>query len=488
MTESWDKLSGKLAAIYVLALVCCFAVYLAFDLQRSWSDSLRRLDTHATAALKWSEKGLDATTVAMSDAAKRGALACRNGEVDRQLFSSLLNVPVDRVAISAGGTVLCDWTAERFPETASCGAELGSPMRILHTVGDVTAEARVYPACLLAPFSLTIEDIRLSLVNVKAPGVATEGPLPTVAIRSQSWPMKVEVAAPTSWMARRWMADLPVQVGLFTVFGALIWFGPIAMLRRRLSVEGQVRTALRRGEFFLTYLPTVEVDTGDWLGVEALMRWRHGKHGLLQPAAFIPWIERSALIHDTTSWVLQQAATDLARMNELHGELYVGINLPPTQLNDLRVVDAALDAFGSDPLSLCRVMFELTEREAGDYASPIVQQVVSRLRERGAQFALDDFGIGYSNLASLNLLDIDFIKVDKSFVQELERRGTEPNVVDTIVVMAREFGVGIIAEGIETERQLDRIRRIGIRMAQGFLFFRPMTVEATLDQLRLRTQ
>lgn len=487
MTEPWEKISGKLAAIYILALVCCFAGYLAFDLQRSWSDALRRLDTHATAALKWAEKGLEATSASMQEAAQRGAAACRGEEVDRQVFGSLLNVPVDRVVISAGDKMLCSWTAERFPQTANCGVDLGAPTRISRTFGDITAEARVYPACMLAPFSLSIEDIRLALVNIKAPGSAVDEP-PTVSARSLSSPLKVEITAPTSWMLRRWMADLPIQTGLFALFGALIWFGPMAMLRNRVSVEGQVRAALRRGEFFLTYLPTVEVDTGDWLGVEALMRWRHSKHGLLQPAAFIPWIERSPLIHDTTSWVLRQAATDLAQMNELHGELYVGINLPPTLLNDARVVESALEAFGSDQLCLCRVMFELTEREAGDYASPVVQQVVARLRERGAQFALDDFGIGYSNLSCLSLLDIDFIKVDKSFVQELERRGTEPNVVDSIVIMAREFGVGIIAEGIETERQLDRIRRIGIRMAQGFLFFRPMTVEATLDQLRLRTQ
>lgn len=486
MTEPWDKPSSKLAAIYFLALVCCFAGYLAFDLQRSWSDALRRLEAHAVAAAKWADKGLDSTNTAMWEAAVDGAASCRAGEVSRKVFGALLNVPVDQVTISSGDKVLCSWSAERVVRVGNCGFDPGMPLRVTRSFGEVTAEARIYPACMLAPFSLSLENIRLALVNIKAAGVGASDPEPTVSARSLSWPMKVEITAPNSWILRRWMADLPMQSAMFAAFGALIWFGPLAMLRSRLSVEGQVRAALRRGDFFLTYLPTVEVDTGDWLGVEALMRWRHAKHGLLQPAAFIPWIERSPLIHDTTSWVLRQAASDLAQMNQLHGELYVGINLPPTLLNDARVVEAAVEAFGSDQLCLCRVMFELTEREAGDYASPVVQQVVARLRERGAQFALDDFGIGYSNLSCLSMLDIDFIKVDKSFVQELERRGSEPNVVDSIVTMAREFGVGIIAEGIETERQLDRIRRIGIRMAQGFLFFRPMTVEAALDQLRLR--
>ncbi|WP_029005819.1 EAL domain-containing protein [Azorhizobium doebereinerae] len=487
MMKWGDDTSGRIAVAYVLVLACLFGLYLAFDLQRSRRDSLQRIETHATAALRWAEKGMDAMSVAMGQAAEAGAGACKGGSVAPQVLARLLNVPVGGITISSGDRPLCEWAAGEIAGTAVCGGDSGPAMLITRTQGNVSAEARIYPACMLAPFSLAIEDIQLRLMDLK-PREPAAGPAPIVVIRSAHWPIKVEVTAQESWLFRRWVADLPLQVALFAVAALVLWFGPLAMLRRRLSVEGQVRAALRRGEFFLTYLPTVEINTGDWLGVEALMRWRHGRHGLLQPAAFIPWIERSPLIHETTSWVLHQAADDLARMNELHGELYVGINLPPTQLGDERVVDAALAAFGDDRLSLCRVMFELTEREAGDYASPVVQRVVARLRERGAQFALDDFGIGFSNLSSLHVLDVDFIKVDKTFIQELERRGSEPNVVDSIVLLAREFGVGIIAEGIETERQLDRIRRIGIRMAQGFLFFRPMELEATLAQLRLRAQ
>ncbi len=469
----------------MLVLMIFFGAYLAFDLARSWTDSLNRLESQAAGVLKWADKGLDATAAAMSDAAAQGDQACQGEGLQRQVFDALLNVPLERVVISTKGAPRCSWSAARGAQTSLCAATSGSTLHVARVSGETTAEAWIDPACMLAPFVLAVEDIKLSLVSTTTPWRPGE-PEPTVSLRSEAWPVKVDVTTPPDWALRRWLADLPMAVALFAGFGVLLWFGPIAMLRRRISVEGQVRTALRRGDFFLTYLPTVEVDSGAWLGVEALMRWRHARLGLLQPAAFIPWIERSPLIHETTSWVLHQAAADLARMNELHGELYVGINLPPTQLGDKRVVDAALAAFGDDRLSLCRVMFELTEREAGDYASPTVQQVIAQLRGRGAQFALDDFGIGFSNLSALRLLDIDYIKVDKSFVQELERRESEPNVVDAIVLMAREFGVGIIAEGIETERQRDRIRRIGIRMAQGFLFFRPMEVEATLDQLRLR--
>jgi len=248
-----------------------------------------------------------------------------------------------------------------------------------------------------------------------------------------------------------------------------------------------VRTALRRGEFFLTYLPTIEIDSGNWVGVEALIRWRHARLGLLQPGAFIPWIEKSPLIHNTTQWVMGQAATDLKRMNELNEDLYVSINLPPTLLGDSRVVDSAVQAFGGAPLCLCRVMFELTEREPGDYSSPEVQGVVALLRQRGAQFALDDFGVGFSNLACLHAIDVDFIKVDKAFVQELEKRGGEPKCGECHrAAGAGNSGVGIIAEGIETDRQLERIRRVGIRLAQGFLFSRPLEVDATLAELRLR--
>ncbi|WP_332117539.1 EAL domain-containing protein [Azorhizobium caulinodans] len=486
MTDTWDQFSRRLALVYALVALVVLVLYLAFDFQRSWSRSVSTLREQAVAALSWAERGMDAASEAMSSAATAGSRACVAGAVEPRVLSHMLNVPLDRVTIATGGRVLCEWTAPQSTLTA-CSTGQPAAMAISRTQDDVTATARIYPACMLAPFALSVDGVGLGLREKRERRAAGE-PDALLTLASARWPVQLDVSAPPYWLLRRWMADLPLQIGFFALVGLAIYFGPLAALRRRLSIEGQVRTALKRGEFFLTYLPTIEVNTGHWLGVEALMRWRHSRHGLLQPAAFIPWIERSPLIHDTTSWVLRQAASDLARMNELHHELYVGINLPPNQLSDERVVDAALDAFGNDQLCLCRVMFELTERETTDYASPEVQRVVARLRERGAQFALDDFGIGFSNLASLALLEIDFIKVDKSFIQELERRGTDPNIVDSIVHVAREFGVGIIAEGIETERQLDRIRRIGIRMAQGFLFFRPMEVEATLDQLRLQTQ
>ncbi|OYX12191.1 MAG: hypothetical protein B7Z15_10365 [Rhizobiales bacterium 32-66-8] len=489
MLDLSDKKTTRLAAGYVLACLALCLVYLGFDLRRSWTESLLRLETHASGAAKWLDRGLETAADAMTMTAAAGADACRAGSVDWAALGGLTNVPINRIHITSTKGKMCDWVRPVAATQEPCSAIIGTHnLLVERELNGIRATATVSVSCLLMPFALAIEDISMALEPL-AGGVqngARHSENTHVTIASRDWPLQVTVHAPTEWIMRRWLADLPLQLMIFLCVASAVWFGPVSMLQRRLSVEGQVRTALRRGEFFLTYLPTIEIDSGNWVGVEALIRWRHARLGLLQPGAFIPWIEKSPLIHNTTQWVMGQAATDLKRMNELNGDLYVSINLPPTLLGDSRVVDSAVQAFGGAPLCLCRVMFELTEREPGDYSSPEVQGVVALLRQRGAQFALDDFGVGFSNLACLHAIDVDFIKVDKAFVQELEKRGGEPNVVNAIVRLAREFGVGIIAEGIETDRQLERIRRVGIRLAQGFLFSRPLEVDATLAELRLR--
>ncbi|OYW32163.1 MAG: hypothetical protein B7Z45_09610, partial [Azorhizobium sp. 12-66-6] len=349
------------------------------------------METHASGAAKWLDRGLETAAHAMTTTAAAGTDACRAGAVDWGTLGGLTNVPISRILVASGAGKMCDWVRPAMAAQEPCAAIFGTKSLLVEReINGVRATATVSISCLLMPFALAIEDIAMVLEPL-ANGVANGQSVSEnthVTIASNQWPLQVTAHAPTEWIMRRWLADLPLQLIVFIGLAAAGWFGPISMLQRRLSVEGQVRTALRRGEFFLTYLPTIEIESGKWVGVEALIRWRHGRHGLLQPGAFIPWIEKSPLIHNTTQWVMGQAALDLKRMNELNRDLYVSINLPPTLLGDNRVVDAAVQAFGDAPSCLGRVMFELTEREPGDYSSPEVQSVVALLRERGAQFAL----------------------------------------------------------------------------------------------------
>lgn len=459
---------------------------------------LGEVSRQAEGVIRWLDRNLAFSRQALQVVAEQSDTSCTGDEVGRKLDTMLRSVAVEQVEIGRGGTILCSWRAQPA-QTAqaltACHAEAGrSGVVHISTKGpdDLWANATLDTACLVSPLIVSLEGSAGSIrVIQRAAPSGTSTPkkaaalLPgaVLALPSSEGPLALEVSVSEWSIARNWAGQIVVFGALFAAFGAAGWYGPIAHLRGRLSVEGQVQTALRRGDFSLVYLPTVDIATGEWIGVEALLRWNHPTHGQLQPASFIPWIEKSPLIYETTRWVMRRAATDLGRFQHAKRGLDVSINVPPSQLGDPRMVSMATEAFGDAPQSLRCVIIELTEREVTDYSSDVVQGVVHELKERGAQFALDDFGVGFSNFACLHYIKVDYIKVDKSFLQETDGRSFEASAMGSIVHLARQFGVSVIAEGVETERQVQRLKHYGIDKAQGFLFSRPVDADAVLDKL-----
>lgn len=416
-------------------------------------------------------------------------------------------LPLARVVLRNGAREVCAWQPDSGTTYFdSCeGTGSGPLIRVPVALADGwVLESFIEPKCLFRAVVPTTDtpNVRYDLAVRRlgraagAEGAYTfaggrhgmEAWLPwagmlAVTEASAVWPVVMVISAPQMSVLREWSATLPLQLSLISGLALALWFGPMALVRRRFSIEGQVAAALRRGDFFLAYLPTVELTSMDWTGAEALLRWRHSRHGVLMPGAFIPWIEQSPLIYDTTRWVMIQAAQDLTRMSQLKPEFLLAINLPPQQLGDLRLIDVASEAFGAEPLALCQVIFELTERQMGNYAAPDVREVVRTLRQRGAQFALDDFGVGFSNLSLLQQIEVDYLKIDRSFLQARGQQWDGPDVLEAVIHLARTLGMMVIVEGVETERDLERVRRFGIRFAQGFLFSRPVEVEVLLKHL-----
>jgi diguanylate cyclase (GGDEF)-like protein/PAS domain S-box-containing protein len=245
---------------------------------------------------------------------------------------------------------------------------------------------------------------------------------------------------------------------------------------KRLSVENDLRRALEREELRVAYQPIVSLQDGSIAAVEALLRWRHPERGLIAPGDFIPVAEESGLIEPIGRWVLNAACAQAARWHaERPGAppLGIAVNLSVRQFTqrDLEAtVAGALADSGIAPSSLC---LEITESVLLDEPDT-VSETIRGIARHGVRFALDDFGTGYSSLAYLTRLPIDGLKVDRSFVDELGSSARSTAITTAIVRMAQALSIEVVAEGVETERQLETVRDLGCELAQGFYFHRPL--------------
>jgi diguanylate cyclase (GGDEF)-like protein/PAS domain S-box-containing protein len=242
-------------------------------------------------------------------------------------------------------------------------------------------------------------------------------------------------------------------------------------LVERLTVEDDLRHAVERDQFELFYQPLVALEGEDVVGFEALLRWRHPERGLVQPLDFIGIAEETGLIRPIGSWVLRTACAELARWPE---PIYVSINLSALQVSH-DLVDEVDELLKRHALRADRLVLEITERLV---LEPRTKPVVARLRALGVHVALDDFGTGYSSLGSLQRFPIDVVKLDRVLLRALAD-DTGPAVLTAVVELGRALGLRVIAEGIESRDQLDRLRHIGCVLGQGFLFARPLPLEET---------
>jgi EAL domain-containing protein (putative c-di-GMP-specific phosphodiesterase class I) len=243
-------------------------------------------------------------------------------------------------------------------------------------------------------------------------------------------------------------------------------------MRRRTNsrLELDLRRAIEREELTLFYQPDVALDTGRIAGVEALLRWRHPRQGMLGPLEFIPLAEESGLILSLGEWVIHEACGQAKAWQDAGHGLSVAINISPKQLADEHlpeVLGAALLSTGADPRLLC---LEITESAPVDASTPML----AALRDLGVRLALDDFGAGFSSLNRIRSLPrVDTLKIDQTFTEALGHHPADAAIVGAIVSMARAMEMETVAEGVETERQAQLIRELGCDRAQGFHFCRP---------------
>jgi len=247
--------------------------------------------------------------------------------------------------------------------------------------------------------------------------------------------------------------------------------------RERLRLENELRRALEENQFYLVYQPIVDLRTGRVTGVEALLRWKHPELGIIPPSRFVPIAEETGLINEIGEWVIRTACRQNKAWQEAGlAPFIVSVNLSMRQFHQHDLADrirAILDETGLEP---CRVGLEITESMTADVE--FAYETLRKLKEVGVQICLDDFGTGYSSLSYLKRYPIDKLKIDRSFVADLERDGNDAAIVSTIAAMARHLNLRVTAEGVETEEQLRFLRSESCEEAQGYYYTQPVSADA----------
>jgi len=246
---------------------------------------------------------------------------------------------------------------------------------------------------------------------------------------------------------------------------------------RRIRLIAELRNALSRQQLCVCFQPIIELRSGRIAKAEALLRWQHPQKGMLLPSEFIGLAEESGLINEIGNWVFMQSAAWSKRWTELTGSLFqVSVNKSPVQFmhhknamnwgGHLRHLGMAWNSMS----------VEITEGLLFNVSASTTEQLLG-LRDAGIQVAIDDFGTGYSSMAYLKKLDVDYLKIDQSFVRGTASGSSSRTIAETIIVMAHKLGLKVIAEGIETDEQRRWLAEAGCDYGQGFLFSHPIPPE-----------
>ncbi len=299
---------------------------------------------------------------------------------------------------------------------------------------------------------------------------------------SELIPIDVVAAEPIESLVSRHTGVLAGGAGAaLALIGAWL-FVVLRVSRRELSMASELRIALANNRLSVAYQPVIELASGRCVGAEALVRWTREDGQVVSPAVFVPVAEQAGLIQDLTVAVMRMAVRDLAALSGEFDDISINVNLSPEDLRNDRVdreLHRALEAAGLPPKA---IKLEITERALLN--TELSRSMIRHFRLRGHSIAVDDFGTGYSSLSYLQSFELDFLKIDKSFVDAIGTGAATSQVIVHVIEMAKSLGLDTVAEGVETREQADWLRARGVPFAQGYLFSKPLAYDAYLEFLR----
>jgi diguanylate cyclase (GGDEF)-like protein len=338
------------------------------------------------------------------------------------------------------------------------GDEFAIILRNLSTVGKAQKVARRIGESIAQPFSLSGNRISIG-VNI---GIA---------------PCDAEYNTPEEILRD---ADIAMHYAKEKQSGVAVFTKELReRFLERANLELDLRHALEREELMMNYQPIVSLSDGNLVGFEALLRWNHHDHGLIPPNKFIPIAEESGLIQPITVWILQETCNQLARWRSISrstSDLLVSVNISGKHLSTDDLIDDVELALEMSKLPPASLKLEITESVAMENAEHTIN-VLNGLKKIGVQLSIDDFGTGYSSLSYLHRLPFDTLKIDRSFVNRVGYQGEDSEVLQTIISLAKNLKMRVIAEGIETESQLAVLKNLGCDYGQGYLLAKPQSRE-----------
>jgi diguanylate cyclase (GGDEF)-like protein len=261
--------------------------------------------------------------------------------------------------------------------------------------------------------------------------------------------------------------------------------GDDSSYRHRLTTLGELRQAIASDELELHYQPKVEARSARLVGCEALVRWHHPIRGYIPPSEFIPHAERTGAIRSLTRWVIARAFRDLKAWHDAGFKIEVSINVSPLDLADSSFVDSVRALLMQSGVDASSVILEVTESGAVKDL-PTTLSVMAELQLFGIRFSIDDFGTGYSSLAHLKRLPVDEVKIDRSFIQELEAQSDDDLIVRSTIQLAHAMKLRVVAEGVEVVSSWDTLGRLGCDLIQGYFVSKPLPLEEFAHWMQTR--
>src|SRR5438132_13740578 len=247
-----------------------------------------------------------------------------------------------------------------------------------------------------------------------------------------------------------------------------------------LQMENDLRRALDREELRVYYQPIVSLENGQLAGFEALIRWQHPERGFINPVDFIPLAEDTGMIAPIGLWILRRACQQLSQWQwkaPAHRQLFMSVNLSGKQVAESNLVGQIAEILEETHVEARHLKLEITESVVMENAE-LAAQLFKRLKSLGVQLSIDDFGTGYSSLGYLHKFPLDTLKIDRSFIGRIDEAEENIEIVRTVVTLAENMGMDVVAEGVETLGQLVQLRKLKCQYGQGYLFSRPVDAEA----------
>lgn len=294
-----------------------------------------------------------------------------------------------------------------------------------------------------------------------------------VAIRpSTKYTFSAYAAIPTISINEGLRRTAMVLVPIGLLAGVILAYAVLYLARQQLALPAVLKVALKRNEFFLVYQPIIELVGGQCVGAEALIRWRRPNGELVRPDLFIPVAESAGLIHDITKRMMELVARDAASLLQTRKDLHIAINLSAIDLEKPETSRLLRDLIQKMNVQPENLIVEATE--GGFMQADVARRIMDDIHALNIRIAIDDFGTGYSSLSYLEKFRLDYLKIDKSFVDTIGGETATSHVARHIIEMAKALKLEMIAEGVETEAQLKYLQQRGVQYAQGWYFAKAM--------------